>query len=131
MTTFREAVDAGDLDAVEAMLAEEVVFHSPVAFRPYRGRAITSAILRAVTEVFDDFRYVREIPGERDHVLVFEATVDGLAITGCDILRFDEAGRIDDFVVMVRPLRAAQALADRMSARFARIRSDAAVRSPE
>ncbi|MDO8188647.1 nuclear transport factor 2 family protein [Conexibacter sp. JD483] len=121
--TFREAVEARDLAAVEAMLADDVVFRSPVAFKPYPGKAITAAILRAVIEVFEDFHYVREI-GDADgvdHALVFEARVDGLAITGCDFLRYDDDGRIADFMVMVRPLRAAEALAARMTARFEQI----------
>jgi hypothetical protein len=125
--TFREAVEARDMAAVEAMLADDVVFHSPVAFKPYPGKAITAAILRAVVEVFEEFRYVREIrdPDGVDHALVFEAKVDGLAITGCDFLRYDDAGRIADFMVMVRPLRAAEALAARMGERFEQIKAAA------
>ncbi|MFI7008762.1 nuclear transport factor 2 family protein [Streptomyces sp. NPDC050145] len=128
MHPFRAAVEKGDLAAVEAMLAENVVFTSPVAFKPYPGRAITAAILRGVTRVFEDFRYVREIAGAdgRDHALVFEARVGDRAITGCDFLHFDEEGRIDDFMVMVRPLTAAQALAAAMGAEFDRIAQEAA-----
>lgn len=117
-TNFREAIERRDLDAVEAMLADDVVFRSPVAFAPYPGKAITNAILRSVVEVFEDFRYVREIHDGAEHALVFEATVDGLAITGCDFLRLDADGRIIDFMVMVRPLSAAQALAARMAERY-------------
>ncbi len=126
--TFREAVEAREMAAVEAMLADDVVFRSPVAFKPYPGKAITAAILRAVVEVFEEFRYVREIGDAdgRDHALVFEAKVDGLAITGCDFLRYDEAGKIADFMVMVRPLRAAEALAARMAERFEQIQAAAA-----
>lgn len=125
--TFREAVEAREMAAVEAMLADEVVFRSPVAFKPYPGKAITAAILRAVIEVFEDFHYVREIRDPNgDHALVFEAKVDGLAITGCDFLRYDDAGKIVDFMVMVRPLRAAEALAARMTERFERIQAEAA-----
>lgn len=125
--TFREAVEARDMAAVEAMLAEDVVFRSPVAFKPYPGKAITAAILRAVVEVFEDFRYVREIrdPSGVDHALVFEATVDGLSVTGCDFLRYDDAGKIADFMVMVRPLRAAEALAAQMGERFEQIQAAA------
>ena len=115
------------MDAVEDMLADDVVFTSPVAFKPYPGKPITAAILRAVAEVFQGFHYVREIhdADSREHALVFEATVDGLAITGCDFLRYDEYGRIVDLMVMVRPLRAAQALAEQMGARFEQIKSAA------
>jgi ketosteroid isomerase-like protein len=127
MVTFREAVEAGDLDAVEAMLADDVVFHSPVAFKPYPGKAITAAILRAVAEVFEDFRYVREFggPDGAGHAYVFEAKVEGLAITGCDFLQYDADGKITDFMVMVRPLRAAEALSRQMAARFPAIQATA------
>lgn len=128
MHPFRAAVEARDEAAMEALLADNVVFTSPVAFTPYPGKAITAAILRAVTRVFEDFRYVREIAdaGGRDHALVFEATVDGKQLTGCDFLHVDEHGKIDDFMVMVRPLSAARALADRMGEQFERIKTEAA-----
>ena len=113
---------------MEALLADNVVFTSPVAFKPYPGKAITAAILRGVIRVFEDFRYVREIAdaGGRDHALIFEATVDGKRCTGCDFLHFDDDGKIDDFMVMVRPLSAATALAARMGEEFDRIASEAA-----
>lgn len=118
MSTFREAVDARDLAAIESLLADDVVFRSPVAFTPYPGKAITLAILSAVIEVFEDFRYVRAIEDGDSHAYVFEATVDGLGITGCDFVEYDAEGRIVDFMVMVRPLKAAQALAARMGERY-------------
>ncbi|OBG37990.1 hypothetical protein A5672_16940 [Mycobacterium alsense] len=112
------------------MLADTVVFTSPVAFKPYVGKPITAAILRGVMRVFEDFRYVREIadPGGRDHALVFEtglAGMPGVTVTGCDFLHFDDAGLIDDFMVMVRPLSGAQALAEAMGAQFDRIQREA------
>lgn len=125
MTTFREAVEARDLDAVDALLADDVVFRSPVVFSAYQGKEITGAILRAVIEVFEDFHYVRELSDATGHALVFEATVDGLSITGCDFLQLDESGRIVDFTVMVRPLRAAEALKTRMAERFPQIQAAA------
>ncbi|WP_370410078.1 nuclear transport factor 2 family protein [Streptomyces fradiae] len=127
MHPFRKAVEDRDTAAVEALLAEDVVFTSPVAFKPYPGKAITAAILRGVLRVFEDFTYVREIadPGGRDHALVFTATVGGKRIQGCDFLHFDEDGKIDDFTVMVRPLSAAQALAEAMGAQFERIAQEA------
>ncbi|MFC9594766.1 nuclear transport factor 2 family protein [Streptomyces sp. NPDC056944] len=128
MKSFRQAVEANDHAAIEALLADDVVFTSPVAFKPYPGKAITAAILRGVSRVFSDFRYIREMAGEdgRDHALVFEARVGDRAITGCDFLHLDEHGLIDDFMVMVRPLSAAHALAEAMGAQFDRIASEAA-----
>ncbi|KAF5992034.1 nuclear transport factor 2 family protein [Streptomyces mirabilis] len=128
MHPFRKAVEAGDLTAVEEMLADDVVFTSPVAFKPYPGKAITAAILRGVSRVFTDFRYVREIAGAdgRDHALVFTAKVGDKELNGCDFLHFDEDGRIDDLMVMVRPLSAAHALSEAMGAQFERISREAA-----
>ncbi|WP_063040786.1 nuclear transport factor 2 family protein [Nocardia pseudovaccinii] len=127
MHPFRAAVEARDEAAIEALLADDVVFTSPVAFKPYPGKAITAAILRGVIRVFENFRYVREIAeaNGRDHAFVFEATVDGKQLTGCDFLHFDEHGKIDDFMVMVRPLSAAQALAARMGEQFEQIKAEA------
>lgn len=125
MHPFRAAVEARDEAAIEALLADDVVFTSPVAFQPYPGKPITAAILRAVIRVFDDIRYVREIGDDRDHALVFEATVDGKQLSGCDFVHLDENGKIDELTVMVRPLSAATALAARMGEQFERIRAEA------
>ncbi|WP_194833369.1 nuclear transport factor 2 family protein [Nocardia sp. XZ_19_369] len=127
MTTFREAVEARDSEAMAAVLAENVVFTSPVAFKPYPGKAITAAILRGVLRVFEDFRYVREIanPDGRDHALIFEATVNGKTVNGCDFLHYDDNGLIDSLTVMIRPLSAAQAMAEAMTAQFPRIQEEA------
>ena len=125
MHPFRQAVEARDHTAIEALLADDVVFTSPVAFTPYPGKPITAAILRGVMRVFEDFRYIREIDGGRDHALVFEATVAGKKITGCDFLHTNDEGLIDDFMVMVRPLSGATALADAMGAQFDRIQQEA------
>jgi hypothetical protein len=127
---FRKAVEDGDHAALVDLLAEDVVFTSPVVFKPYAGKPVTSAILGAVMEVFEDFRYVREIanPDGRDLALVFEARVGDRALQGCDFLHFDEGGRIDDFTVMVRPLSAAQALQEAMAARFEAVAAAVAVK---
>lgn len=131
MHPFRAAVEARDEAAMEALLADDVVFTSPVAFKPYPGKAITAAILRGVVRVFEDFRYVREIADGPDHALIFEATVDGKKCTGCDFLHIDDDGKIDDFMVMVRPLSAATALAARMGEQFERIAAEAAAAAAE
>ncbi|MFJ3222226.1 nuclear transport factor 2 family protein [Streptomyces sp. NPDC086783] len=127
MHPFRKAVEAGDHAAIEALLAENVVFTSPVVFKPYTGRAITAAIVRGVSRVFTDFHYVREIGDAdgADHALIFRAKVGDKEIEGCDFLHLDEDGRIDDFTVMVRPLSAAQALQEAMAAQFEQISREA------
>lgn len=125
---FRKAVEERDEQAIQAMLADTVVFTSPVAFKPYVGKPITAAILRGVLRIFEDFHYVREIHdgNGRDHALVFETTVSGKKITGCDFLHFNDDGLIDEFTVMVRPLSGATALSEAMGAQFDRIQQEAA-----
>ena len=127
MHPFRRAVEERDEAAIQAMLADTVVFTSPVAFKPYVGKPITAAILRGVLRIFEDFHYIREIADSngRDHAFVFETTVSGKKITGCDFLHFDDDGLIDDFMVMVRPLSGATALSEAMGAQFDRIQQEA------
>lgn len=125
MQAFREAVEAGDHARMAALLADDVRFTSPVAFAPYDGKPITAAILAGVMRVFEDFRYVRQIEDGADSALMFTATVDGRAVNGCDFLHVNDHGLIDDFLVMVRPLSGAQALAAAMGAQFEQIVADA------
>jgi hypothetical protein len=127
MQQFRRAVEARDEEAIAALLAEHVVFTSPVAFTPYHGKAITAAILRAVMRVFEDFHYVREITDAngQDSALIFQAVVTGKQVSGCDFLHVNDEGLIDDFVVMVRPLSAANALQVAMEAEMERIQHEA------
>jgi hypothetical protein len=118
---FRAAIEARDLDAAVALLREDVVFRSPVVFTPYQGREALRQILAAVMDVFQDFRYVREIgaDGARDHALVFEARVGDKQLQGCDFISFDSDGAIAEFTVMVRPMQAVLALAEAMKERLA------------
>ncbi len=120
MQTFRTAVEARDLDAAIALLDDDVVFRSPIVFKPYRGRDAVGALLAAVSRVFEDFSYTREIgaPDARDHALVFQARVGDKQIEGCDFLHVNDNGSIDELVVMVRPLSGALALAEAMKAQL-------------
>jgi hypothetical protein len=125
---FRKAVEDRDEAAIQAMLADDVVFTSPIAFKPYVGKPMTAALLRGVLRVFEDFRYVREIHDVNNHAFVFETGISGapgIKITGCDFLHFNDDGLIDDFMVMVRPLSGATALSEAMGAQFDRIQQDA------
>jgi hypothetical protein len=127
---FRKAVEERDEAAIQALLADDVVFTSPVAFKPYVGKPITAALLRGVLRIFEDFHYVREIADSngRDHALVFEtgiSGVPGVKVNGCDFLHINDDGLIDDFTVMVRPLSGATALSEAMGAQFGRIQQEA------
>jgi hypothetical protein len=117
---FRAAIEARDIDAAVALLAEDVAFRSPVVFTPYQGRDAVEPLLRAVAQVFEDFSYVREIgsPDAADHALVFRARVGDREIEGSDFIHMDDDGAIDKLTVMVRPLSAALALAEAMGARL-------------
>lgn len=126
MHQFRTAVEARDLEAVSATLAADVTFYSPVAFKPYHGRELVSAILRHVIVVLEGLTYVREIGagGSDGLALVFTATVNGREAQGCDFLTFNEAGEITELTVMIRPLSAATAVAERMAVEYEAIKAE-------
>lgn len=126
MKEFRATVEAGDFESIGDLLADDVIFRSPVAFKPYVGRPIVHAILRGVGRVFTDFRYSYEIADGDDSALIFETMVDGISLSGCDFIRVNAAGKISEFTVMVRPLSAANALAQAMGAQFEQIQAEAA-----
>ncbi len=109
---FRRAVEASDLAAIEATLAPDIVFHTPIKFRPFEGREMVMALFGVLLETLTDFRYTDELAGHGTAALVFSAKVGDREIEGLDLLRFGADGLIDDFTVMVRPLTAAQALAE-------------------
>jgi hypothetical protein len=127
MHPFRAAVEARDLEAIPALLAPDAVFVSPVAFRPYEGRELVAAILVGVGRVLEDLVYEREYATDDGAglALLFHARVGERDVQGCDFLRFDAEGRIAELMVMLRPLSAAQAVAERMGAQFDEIRADA------
>ena len=116
MPTFEEAVEARDLDAVEAMLADDVVFHSPATFKPFEGRDATAFVLAGVMRVFTSFRYTDQLEASDNvHALVFKADVGDREVEGIDLVRVNEDDLIDDFTVFVRPLSGLNALAARMA----------------
>lgn len=125
---FRRAVETADPDAMEALLAEHVVFRSPAVHAPYEGQVATMVILRAVTRVFEDFRYTRSYAEQGHalggHALVFEATVAGKAVEGLDLIRVDGDGLIDDLRVLVRPLSGLNALVARMGEEIPKVMAE-------
>ncbi|MGQ3056345.1 MAG: nuclear transport factor 2 family protein [Nevskia sp.] len=125
---WHQMVAARDPRGLDTLLADDAVFHSPVVHTPQRGKAITALYLRAAFEVFfvGEFRYVREIIGSHDAMLEFETTMDGVAVNGVDLIRWNDAGQITDFKVMVRPLKGIQAVHQRMGEMLARMKPPAA-----
>jgi hypothetical protein len=118
---FRRAVEARDLDGLAALLAPDVVFHSPVTFKPYVGREDVRALLGIVMSVFEDFIYTDELTADGVEALIFRARVGDRRVEGIDILRFDQQGLIADFTVMVRPMSGVHALAEAVGAGLAAI----------
>ena len=117
--TFREAAEAKDLGAMEAALAPDVKFRSPVVFQTYEGREAVMQLLTLVTQVFEDFRYVDELHGDGTTCLVFKARVGDRELDGIDYLRHGPDGLVSELTVMVRPYSGVTALRDAMGARLA------------
>ena len=108
LPAWHALVAARDPSALDALLADDAVFHSPVVHTPQAGKALVKAYLAAAMGILgqDSFRYVREIVGTHDAALEFEVELDGIQVNGVDLIRWNDLGRITDFKVMIRPLKA-------------------------
>lgn len=128
MQQFRDAIESRDLDAVVALFADDIVFRSPVVHAPYKGREQVETLLRAVSQVLENFRYTRQIgaPDAADHALVFQARIGDREVEGCDFLHVNDDGLIDELYVMFRPLSGVMALAEAMKRQLAAAESAAA-----
>jgi hypothetical protein len=117
LQAWHALIDNRDAAALHALLADDVVFHSPVVHTPQRGKAITALYLTGALHTLNNehFRYEREIVGPRDAVLEFVTQIDGVHINGIDLIRWGDDGRIIDFKVMVRPLKAVHAVHQAMA----------------
>jgi hypothetical protein len=118
LAAWHHIVQARDGRGIGALLADDVVFHSPVVHTPQVGKAVTTMYLRAALHVLGNpsFHYVREVVGARDAVLEFEVEVDGIVVNGVDMIGWDEAGLVTSFKVMVRPLKAITLVQQKMAA---------------
>ena len=113
---WHDIVRTRDASRLDELLADDVVFHSPVVHTPQIGRAITTMYLSAALHVFgnESFRYVREVVGESDAVLEFETEIDGIIVNGVDMIRWNSDGKITEFKVMLRPLKAVNIIHQKM-----------------
>ncbi len=119
---FKAAVETEDREALTEALAEDVVFRSPVVFKPYEGKPVVSTILiEGALNVFEDFRYRHQIEDGDVAALIFDARVGDRDLEGIDLLRFDAEGRIVELTVMVRPMSGLNALAEAMGREFERL----------
>ena len=118
LETWHRLVRTQDRAALGALLAEDAVFHSPVVHAPQAGRKLVARYLGAAFHVFFNptFRYVREIVGASDARLEFETEIDGILVNGVDLIKWNDAGLIVEFKVMLRPLKAINLIHQRMAA---------------
>jgi SnoaL-like domain len=117
LQAWHNVIKNRDEAALDHLLAEEVVFHSPVVHTPQVGKAVTSQYLKAAMHVLGGpgFHYVREVWSETDAVLEFVNVIDGITLNGIDMIRWNAEGKIVDFKVMVRPLKAVNMLHQKMA----------------
>ena len=122
LTRWYDFVKAKDPAALDALLAEDVVFHSPVVHTPQRGKVITSLYLGAAANVLggDNFRYVGEYLSENGAVIEFNTVIDGIEIDGIDMITWNADGQIIEFKVMLRPLKAVNKVHEMMAAMLAK-----------
>jgi hypothetical protein len=120
LETWHRIVLSQDATRLHALLADDVVFHSPVVHTPQRGKDAVIRTLEAALHVFfnPSFRVVRKLFGDSDAMLEFECEIDGVSIDAVDIVRWNELGQIVDFKVMVRPLKAIGVVQQEMAARL-------------
>ena len=113
---WHSLMQARNPSGLKTLLADEVVFHSPVVATPQVGKPITTAYLSAAMLVFgnDTFKYVRQIVGEKDAVLEFELVIDGIRINGVDMLQWNADHQLTEFKVMLRPLKAVNIIHQKM-----------------
>ena len=105
---WHKVVEAKDAAGLDNILAENVVFHSPVVHTPQEGKSITKLYLTAALHVLnnDTFKYLREVISGNNAVLEFSTVIEGITINGVDMISWGAGGRIPDFKVMIRSLKA-------------------------
>ena len=124
-----EVMKSNDMDKLDELLAEDVIFYSPVVYTPQKGKDITKMYLMAAGGVFGEgtnkevsdsnknqsnFRYIKEIIGEKSALLEFESEMEGIYVNGVDVISWNEEGKIIEFKVIVRPLQAVNMLHQKM-----------------
>jgi hypothetical protein len=119
---FRSAVESEEPEALKDALAEDVVFRSPVVYKPYEGKELVSTILiEGAFNVFEDFRYTDQLEEGDAAALIFNARVGDREVDGLDLLRFDRDGKVRELMVMVRPMSGMNAVAEAMGREFERL----------
>jgi hypothetical protein len=120
---WHRIVTERDLDRLPALLVDDVTYHNPAQFEPYRGKDALVGILRLVFSIFTDFEYLRTFGREDGYTLEFTARVGEDRLFGVDLVRFNEAGKMTDLVVMLRPAGVVTKLAEEAARRMAAAKS--------
>lgn len=117
LSIWHDLVKSRNTKGLHGLLADDVVFHSPVVHTPQIGKTITTQYLAAAFHVFfnQTFRYIREIIGPNDAVLEFEVEIDGVVVNGIDMLKWNDDGQIVEFKVLIRPLKAINLIHQKMA----------------
>jgi len=123
LEAWHDVVKTGDVKILDKILAKDVVFFSPIVFKPQEGKAITKAYLTAAFKTFEGtgFHYVKELVEEREAILEFNTEIDGVMIDGVDIITWNEQGKITEFKVMVRPFRAIEKVGEKMKEQLSKL----------
>lgn len=121
LTAWHQIVADRSPRGLAALLADDVVFYSPIVHTAQVGKPITTQYLAAALHVFGNntFRYVREVAGEHDAVLEFMVEIEGISVNGVDMIKWNDAGQIVEFKVMLRPLKAINLIHQKMAAMLA------------
>jgi hypothetical protein len=117
---WHEIAAARDLAGLEALLAEDSVFESPVVHTPQAGKPLVTRYLAAAFDVLNNeaFHYPNQWFGESSAVLEFVTEIDGITVNGIDMISWDPTDRITRFKVMIRPLKAINLVHEKMRERL-------------
>ena len=118
IATWHEVAKRRDIVGLDKLLADNATFHSPVVHTPQVGKKLTKLYLAGAFHVLfnETFKYVREIRAQNEAMLEFSVEIDGIEVNGVDIIRWNDEGLIEDFKVMLRPLKAINMVHQKMGA---------------
>jgi len=113
---FTAAMQRKDLDAMLSHMADDIVLKTPLAAKPFRGKAAIRPVVTALLGVVDAFDF-REILQGPEHVSAFFGiTVGSERLDVVDYWRLNDAGFIQEMTVLWRPLPAALAVEKKLAA---------------
>jgi hypothetical protein len=118
LANWHRLVDDRNSKGLDTLLADTAVFHSPIVHTPQVGKELTTQYLTAAFHVLvnESFRYVREVTGSHDAVLEFQVEIEGITVNGVDMIKWDDEGKIVEFKVMLRPIKAINLIHQKMAA---------------